>query len=170
MKKTLLFVIAILSFCVSCKKNSSDPSNTPVNTITATVDGVTESFNTTVYARIGTGIRINSALIISGSNGAASGADLISLTLDTNNTIANGDYTNNGSNGVTSIVYSKGVFTLANPNYYATDVNGIYPSTIKITSVSNTNVQGTFSGKLVFPDGKTTKSVTDGKFNVNINN
>jgi hypothetical protein len=170
MKKTLICVIAILSFCASCKKSSSDPSNTPANTITATVDGVSENFNTSVYAKIGTGIRINSALIISGSNSSASGSDLISLTLNTNNTIDKGDYTNNGSNGVTSIVYSKGVSTLANPNFYATDVNGVYLSTITITSISNTNVQGTFSGKLVFPDGKTTKMVTDGKFNVNVSN
>lgn len=168
MKKTLLFLISILFICASCKKGSSDPSNTPVNTITATVDGVAVSFNTAIYAKIGTGLRINSALIISGSNGSASGADLISLTLNTNNTIVKGDYTNNGSNGVTSIVYSKGVSTLANPNFYATDVNGIYLSTITITAISNTNVQGTFSGKLVFTDGKTTKSVTDGKFNVSI--
>lgn len=167
MKKSLLFAIYILIVLASCKKNSSDA---PANTISATIDGVTESFNTNAVAQIGTGVRLNSNLSITGTNGSATGSDGMSITINSNNTIAKGNYTNSGNNnsGFTSILYSKGPFSFINPIIYVTDVNGTYPSTVTITSISSTNIQGTFSGNLVFRDGKTIKSVTDGKFNVNI--
>jgi hypothetical protein len=51
---------------------------------------------------------------------------------------------------------------------YASDVNGAYLTTVKIISISSTNVQGTFTAQLVYTDGKTIKTVTNGKFNINL--
>jgi len=48
-------------------------------------------------------------------------------------------------------------------------VNGNYLTTVKITSINSTNIQGTFTAQLLYTDGKTVKTVTDGKFNVKLN-
>jgi hypothetical protein len=166
MKKPLLITICILLAFSSCKKSS----DVPANTISATIDGVDESFNTNQSARLGSSIDLNSNLLISGSSASGTGADGIGITIESNSTIVKGSYNNAGTNnsGFTSILYSKGPSLLIDPNIYTTDVNGNYPTTITITSMSNTNIQGTFSGQLLFKDGKTVKSVTNGKFNLDI--
>ncbi|WP_426671551.1 hypothetical protein ACPPVU_09960 [Mucilaginibacter sp. McL0603] len=167
MKKLLLFTICVTLAFSSCKKSSSD---IPVNTISATIDGVDESFNTNPIAELGTAISLNSNLIISGGNGSGTGSDSMAITIESNNTLAKGSYTNASTNNSSyvSVLYNKGPFSLAHPSYYTTDVNGAYPTTVTITSMSSTNIQGTFSGKLLFTDGTTVKNVTNGKFNLTI--
>lgn len=164
MKKTLLIAVCILVSLASCKKSSVAPKNT----ITATIDGVTETFNVNAFAQLGTSIDLNSHLLVNGSNSSATGSDGMTIDINANTTIAKGTYINNGAAGFMAITYSKGPLSLSSPNIYATDLNSVYPSNITITSVSNTNVQGTFSGQLLFTDGKTVKTVTEGKFNVDI--
>jgi hypothetical protein len=164
MKKILLFTICIALAFSSCKKSSSD---VPANTISATIDGVDESFNTNPIAELGTAIRLNSNLLISGGNGSGTGSDSMAITIESNNTIVKGSYTNAGSDFI-SVLYNNGPFSLANPTYYTTDVTGVYPTTVVITSMSSTNIQGTFSGKLLFNKGTTVKTVTNGKFNLTI--
>src|SRR5437879_5534980 len=159
MKKTLLFTIFIFIFLTSCKKNSPVA---PVNTLSATIDGVDESFNTNVFAQNGTGVMLNSDLLVMGTNGSATGSDVLSITIDINKTIAAGTYTNapTSTDGFISILYNQGALNLMNPAMYKSDVNGAYLTSVKIVSISNTNVQGTFTAKLVYADGKTIKSVT----------
>jgi hypothetical protein len=164
MKKILLFTICVTLAFSSCKKSSSD---IPANTISATIDGVDESFNSNPIAELGTAIRLNSNLLISGSNGSGTGSDSMAITIESNNTIVKGNYINTGSDFI-SVLYNKGPFSLSNPNTYSTDINGTYPTTVTITSMSSTNIQGTFSGKLLFKDGTTVKNVTNGKFNLTI--
>jgi hypothetical protein len=167
MKKILLFTAFISLFLVSCKKNSSVA---PVNTLSATINGVDESFNTNVFAQNGSGVTLNSSLEIRGFNGSANSYDALSITLNTNNTITTGTYSNapNVNDGFISIVYNNGPVSFVNPNTYTSDVNGAYLTTVKIVSISSTNVQGTFTAQLVYPDGKTIKTVTNGKFNINL--
>jgi len=166
MKKPLLFIIVLFLFLASCKKNASVG---PVNTLSATINGVDESFNTNLYAQNGTGVTTNSDLAVFGTTGTASNAEVLSITVNTNATIATGTYTNSASSnsGFISILYSKGPVNLFTPNEYVSDVNGTYLTTVKVTSISNTNVQGTFSAQLLYTDGKTKMMVTNGKFNVN---
>jgi hypothetical protein len=166
MKKYLLFAICLILALSSCKKGS----NIPANTISATVDGVNESFNTGPVALLGSSVQLNSSLSISGSNGSGTNSDRIAITIESNSTITKGTYTNGGTNnsGLTSIVYNKAPFSLTNPNIYTTDVNGNYPTTVTITSISSTSIQGTFSGTLLFSNGTTTKTITDGKFNLSL--
>jgi len=167
MKKPLFITICLLLAFTSCKKNSSDA---PANTISATIDGVVESFNTGGGAQLGTAVQLNSNLVITGANGVAAGSDVMSITISSNTSIAEGVYTNSGANnaGFTSILYSKGPFSLTNPNIYATDVNGTHLTTVTITSLSSTNIKGTFSGQLLLNGGSTVKAVTNGKFNLSI--
>jgi len=164
MKITLLITVCILAVLASCKKNSVAPKNT----ISATIDGVPETFNTNVSAQLGTSVALNSNLIISGASSSAASSDGMAFEINSNSTIDKGSYINNGAAGFMAITYSKGPFSLSNPIVYSTDVNSVYPSNVTITSISNTNVQGTFTGKLLFTDGKTVKTVTDGKFNIDI--
>jgi hypothetical protein len=168
MKKTLLLVFFIAISFTSCKKSSQVA---PANTLSATFDGTNESFNTNLFGQNGSGVTLNSSLSILGANGSASGSDVLSITLTTNNTITTGTYTNapNSNDGFVSILYTVGPFSLTNPDEYTSDVNGNYLTTVKITSISSTNIQGTFTAQLLYSDGKTVKNVTDGKFNVKLN-
>jgi hypothetical protein len=164
MKKNLIFVSCILLVFISCKK---DQGIAPVNTISASIDGVDESFNTNPFAQLGEGITLNSSLSIFGTNGSTKGADVLSITMITGQAIVKGSYTSgNNSVGLVSIQYSDGPFSAANFNSYATDPNG-NATTVVITSLTSTNVQGTFSGRLVY--GSASKTVTNGKFNLTLN-
>ncbi len=164
MKRVLVFVSCILLFCTSCKKDSNVA---PPNTISATIDGVDESFDTNTFAGIGNGAStLSSNLLIYGSNGSATNADLIKITLNLNQTIVKGSYTS-GSDavGFVSILYQHGPYSIVNPYDYTTDPAG-NQTTVVITSITDTNIQGTFSGKLV--SGSAIKTVTNGKFNLPI--
>src|SRR5579864_1383446 len=122
MKKPLLITICIFLAFASCKKNASE---VPVGTISATIDGVDESFNTNTDAEIGTAIELNSNLTISGSSGTGSTADGMAISIGSNNTLVKGTYTNAGTanSGFTSLLYYKGPFDLSDPNAYTSDVN-----------------------------------------------
>jgi hypothetical protein len=164
MKKTLIFISCILLGVASCKKDSADP---PSHTITATINGVEENFNTGAYAQLTTGVATNSNLAIFGTNGSGTSADVMSLTLMGDQTLYTATYSS-GNSGVASasILYSNGVATSGVlSNGYATPASG-NPSTITITSLTSTSVQGTFSGVLVLLDGSTTKAVTNGQFSL----
>ncbi|MEO6631226.1 MAG: hypothetical protein ABIN13_05870 [Mucilaginibacter sp.] len=163
MKIPVIFICCIFLFFTGCKK---DNNVAPENTISASIDGVDESFNTNAVAQLGTTVKLNSNLAIYGTNGSAADDDVISITLAVNQTIAPGSFVS-GSNevGLVSILYKHGPVSLINPNTYATDINGS-PSTVVITKLTNTNVQGTFSGKLIYRNAS--KVVTNGKFNLTI--
>ena len=94
MKTPLLIIICILLAFSSCKKSS----DVPVNTISATIDGVDESFNTNPNAQLGTAIALNSVLNIAGNSASGTGADNIGITIESNSTIVKGSYTNAGTN------------------------------------------------------------------------
>jgi hypothetical protein len=162
MKKALLFIGFISVGITSCKK---DIAGAPVNTITATVNGVEESFNTAAYAELTTGAAKNSNLAVYGTNGSGTAAEVMSITLVDNETLFASSYTS-GSSSVSSaaILYAAGVSAtgVLNNSYITTDSSS--PSTITITSLTGATVQGTFSGVLV--DGGATKTVTNGQFNL----
>jgi hypothetical protein len=167
--KALLFTAFLFLFITSCKKNSSVA---PVNTLSATINGVSESFNINLLAQNSIGSTLHSDLSVFGSNGkSVDSSDALSITVDNNSAITVGTYTNtsNSNEGFVRITYYKSPASFIDPNTYTSDVNGTYLTTIKITSISSTNVQGTFSAQLVYFDGKTINQVTNGKFNVNLN-
>jgi hypothetical protein len=171
MKKILLFSACVMLAFSSCKKSDKN-SSTASNTITVTVGSSNLSFNTAATA-----VLANSSgsyvLLVSGATGTGSNAQAISIAIDSENPIVKGTYTLNSSTSpdATSfpqISYVQSAST-TNPVSFTSDITGTNASTITITSISSTNVQGTFNGVLVSDqDGTTTKSVTDGKFNVTV--
>jgi hypothetical protein len=159
----LLSAIVILS---SCKKSNSNSSTSGGGTITATIDGVQTTFNNILITK-DTAYLGAYILTFAGATSLTSSSPELSLTVDGTSPITTGTYSL-GSSGNTAdlpgISYAQGSSLV-----YGNDITGVYSSSIVITSLSKTNVQGTFSGTLTLTlgSGANTKTVTDGKFNVN---
>ena len=159
--KGLILALVLLA---SCKK--SNHSSTPAGgTITATVDGTPMTFNNILVAK-DTSYLGAYAITISGISSLTANAPELSLTVDGPSAVTTGTYSLPLSGTVTdvpAISFSQGT-TLV----YESDISGTYSSSIVITTLTKTNVQGTFTGTLTLQlgSGATTKAITDGKFNV----
>lgn len=169
MKQLFLFSACILFVFSSCKKDSNKSTNTttPTNTITATINGVSQTFATSVTAQLVN----NDPIYTLGITGfKASGTNPVGLQLAVNSdkVITKGTYTISSQPGSDPSVYPIIIY-YASTGTFANDESSTDVTTITITSISGTNVQGTFSGVLVPQLGDGAKqTVTDGKFNVNI--
>jgi hypothetical protein len=168
MKKILLFSACVMLAFSSCKKSA--PKITTSNTITANVGGSGLTFNSAV-----TGLLANSSgsyvLLITGATGTGSNAQVMSIAIDSENPIVKGTYTINSSTSSDATSFPQLSYvqsaSTTNPVSFTSDLTGTNASTVTITSISSTNVQGTFNGVLLSDqDGTTTKSVTNGKFDV----
>ena len=154
----------------SCKKSA--PKVTSSNSITVTVGSSNLNFSTAASALLANSSG-SYVLLISGATGTGSNAQAISIAIDSETPIVQGTYTLNSSTNTNAtsfpqIAYVQSAST-TNPVSFTSDPTGTNASTITITSINPTNVQGTFNGVLLSDqDGTTTKSVTDGKFNVDI--
>lgn len=170
MKKILLFSACVMFAFASCKKDSS--KKTGSNTITATVGGSDINFSASASAQI-----VNQSggyeLAIVGLTSTGSNPQTMTISIASEVPIVKGTYTLNSStpsdaNSFPQLSYSENT-SITNPVGFTTDITGANSSTITITSISSTNVQGTFSGVLLSDqDNTTTKAVTNGKFDVNI--
>jgi hypothetical protein len=172
MKKALILSAFILFIFTSCKKKTDV---IPLNTITATVNGIALTFNANVTGGKGSAEGITT-IHVTGYTTTDNTAAVIGISISSTdaNALQTGTYTFTSTN-VHPTVYPYLVYNTPNDNTsqqpFNTDPTGIQPTTITITSISSTNVQGTFSGILVHPtvDG-TSRTATNGKFNVNISN
>jgi len=137
------------------------------SSIVADFDGKTETFNYNVV-----GVKINSTGLYSislvGYNQKDTGSEHIAIVIGGPNPVAKGSFTFDPPDGQNSAVV---VYVLANSTdgYGPADLGGTNPVTVNITSLTGTNIQGTFSGTLALDDGSSPvhKVVTNGKFNVN---
>jgi hypothetical protein len=159
-------LILALVLLASCKKSSN--SSTPAGgTITATVDGTPMTFNNILVAKDTSYLGAYLLTFSGASSLTSSSSPELSLTVDGDTSITTGTY-NIGPSGYTTNIpamsYSQGTSLV-----YESDVTGTYASSIVITTLTKTNVQGTFTGTLtlITGSGATTKAITDGKFNVN---
>jgi hypothetical protein len=158
----LMLALVLLA---SCKKSSS--SSTPTGgTITATVDGTPMTFNNVLIAK-DTSYLGAYLITMSGISALTASAPELSLTVDGPSAVTTGTYNlpiTGTTTDVPALSFSQGT-TLV----YSSDVSGTYSSSVVITSLTKTNVQGTFTGTLTLSlgSGATTKAITDGKFNVN---
>jgi hypothetical protein len=177
--KTLLILSACVLFIFSSCKKKTDVLPAAANTISATVDGVNMNFNVNASARVvgdfeGTG---NIDLVIQGFTATGLPSNSMGISLITANTssIINGTYTAASANNAPPI-WAALSYTSQDPasnpivqNFVTSNI--AFPLSITITSISKTNVQGTFSGVMTdLNNGSNTKTVTSGKFNVNISN
>ena len=158
-------LILALVLLASCKKssNSSTPSG---GTITATVDGTPMTFNNVLVAK-DTSYLGAYLISISGISSLTASAPELSLTVDGPSAVTTGTYNLPPSGTITDVPALS--FSQGTTLVYSSDVSGTYSSSVVITSLSKTNVQGTFTGTLTLSlgSGATTKAITDGKFNVN---
>jgi len=176
MKKILLFSACVLLAFASCKKDSSKTSSS--NSITATVGGSNSNFSTNAIAELAadSGAYV---LAVGGSTGTSSSAQSVVVSLLSDAPFVKGTYTFDASTDPNTITVLPSVTYLTNTSgdesseFDSSTVIDLQDSTlsttctITITAISSTNIQGTFSGLLVNEgDGTTTKSVTNGKFNV----
>ena len=154
----------------SCGKKIDDPKRVDF-AMSAVIDGKFESFNSGDSVRaIGT-----NGVYITGVNDTTS--DRIAFYVgDTQNGFGPGVYTTDttGTNIRSSqlLMYPASDYT---HYYYSYYIKGTYnfTSTVTITSVDSTNLQGTFSGNIVSVDyiigtsGLKNKVITNGQFNIN---
>ena len=181
MKNILLFAIFLLVAFTSCKKSGGTDGPIPLNTITATVDGVNVNFSVSAKATIGTitqyGGKNEIYIGISGQTGTDDNRALIDavVTLYSPATqITAGTYPDidaNSAAGFSVLIYEK--FSSNPPGTHETTTlsNSSYKTFITITSISSTSVQGTFSGTLQnLSDLTTANVITNGKFNVALSN
>ncbi|HTD99441.1 MAG TPA: hypothetical protein VK668_09135 [Mucilaginibacter sp.] len=161
MKKSILLFLPLFALLVlfSCKKSSKSSINT-VGTITATIDGNQQTFNVGATAQLQNNGGSNSLSII-GVQGSGNSNSLIMLVTN-NGPITTGTYT--GADSKANLSY-----TTTNSLIYQNDDSDVNSNaTIVISSITSTNVQGTFSGKLVLitGNGAATATITSGTFNL----
>jgi len=172
MKQFLFFPACLLLLFLSCKKDSNRSTPKPTNTLSATIDGVNETFTDSLEAD--TVINVNDpkyTINVTGLRGSGASREGLSFSVNSDSPVTKGTYsitsqTNTGRTTFPYIVYWKGE---PNAFTFGTDESGVNITSITITSINNSNVQGVFSGVLISgPFYNTSRTVTNGKFNVNI--
>ena len=169
MKKTVwLLALAPLLMFASCTKDSGSIKD---NSIKASIDDTARTFN---FAATATYVSTASpySLVLYAGTGASSNEGVTLSISQTGIPITAGTYTQSGGAGVYVIggVYNPG--TTVTSEIYGAGFNvGADPQfTITITSISATNVTGTFSG--AFYDnsgfGSNKKVFSNGQFNLAI--
>jgi len=162
MKNLLILSLGFLGIFLSCKKSS--PSANSGNYITATVNGTNRTFNIGAEALVKSS-SAGYSLAITGREGVAYDASQIVVNVFGSMPITSGTY----STGTTGTDQVSLEYALTNIATYTTTAGN--PS-VTITSISSTNVQGTFSGVLTLTTGSapaSTATITNGKFNVTVN-
>jgi hypothetical protein len=172
MKKIILFTIAVIVF-VSCKKTSNSNGNTNGNangtvsldSIIATIDGVTTTYKGTVSGVIqdsGTDIELEAATGTYPNLGAGFTLDIDGPSLSTRtyvDTVAT----------LPTFISDAGIGYLDTAgNSYFDVPSGASFSSITVTYLTATRIQGTFQG-VIYLGADTTqakKTVTNGKFNL----
>jgi outer membrane murein-binding lipoprotein Lpp len=174
MKKFLLFTALIATVFASCISNKAkvDPLKpAAADTISATIDGVNESFNSLDTTRYNS----PNSLYLSGAN--ADNADKMILILgSTGSSIDTGTYVSTypAAKGL-EILYGVGPGYTPDNLYYTYDIidGASFDAIVKVTSVTSSNIKGTFSGTVVLESSvltasPVTKAITNGKFNLAI--
>jgi hypothetical protein len=166
MRRFLLAGISLVLIFSSCKKKQQEV--TPASTITATIDGTPMDFSASVSGGKGTTAAVTTIHVLGASNSGLTPTTIaVAISSADANALQLGTYTYSTAN-LHPTVFP--IITYSNPadnGPYTTDAYGVQVTTVTITALSSTNVQGTFSGTLTRPTtDATTKTITDGKFNV----
>ena len=153
----------LLSIC-ACNKNTAKPVSAGQDTITASIDGVSQTFSVKARAMLETNIYPRPPYTISMTAAADGAGEPRTLLLVVNSTEPiNAQtylYNNKDRAQTTSMTYEEG---RAADKYTPTGSN---PESIAITiqAITETGVQGTFSGTLSC-NGQV-KKVSNGQFNL----
>lgn len=174
MKKILIPIAAIFFILTSCKKKNDV---VPVGTLSATVGGKKISFDAIAYYSIplGSTIKQRQFSISSTKLGPSNFILNYNITIfpDNGGPVVKGTYTNaewgeHFSNATMDYIYPD-PSVVAGEYIYVSDSYDIRSTFVTITSITDTNVQGTFTGTLFrINDYAQTVSVINGKFNADI--
>jgi hypothetical protein len=165
MKSILLPAVFLIFLFSSCKK-SSGVEGLPSG-IAATVNGVNINFNIRPIARLTsnqTNLDVSGYAVINGDS------TLIDVIITGETPVIKSHYIDNGPYGFEGpiIMYT----TLASGSQiaqsYRTNYDLEVPTYITISFISSTNIQGTFSGTLTYPNTSVIQVITNGTFNVTI--
>ncbi len=172
MKQALIFLslATVLLFGSCSKKNNVSLKST----ITATVDGQVMNFNVNAYARnvlSGDPKLWTTSLTIQGATSSAKpyGSILLAIASPRTNPVTLGTFDTDSKKNNPPVFVELGYDYIHVGDFipaFNTDTTGVQPTVITISSYSNTNVAGTFSGILVAQDGSSIKTITNGSFNV----
>lgn len=174
MKALTLFTLCAALALYSCSSKPgvkpTPPNPVLADTITATIDGVPENFNTLDSA----GYKNTStyySLSVSAKNGTSATADQLQLDVFNATPITPGTYSVypgsfNPPYGPLIVYSTNGSSNFADD--YVIDYTGAHVISINIATISSKEIKGTFSGTLIVAAGTSgaTKTITDGKFNV----
>ena len=144
LKNFLVIALAILTLA-SCSKDKND---TPAYSLSAKIDGTSQAFNTAVTAqKAGDASTGYSVLIVGIAGSTSSPYPALTLSIDSDDPIVAKTYT--------ATAFEAG-------SMYVTDASTMLTSdtdfTITVTSITDTEVHGTFSGKIE------TKTISEGAF------
>ena len=145
MLKNFLVVALVTLTLASCSKDKDD---TPAYGLSAKIDGTSQAFNTGVAAQKAGDASTGYTVAIVGTGGNSSSPyPTLALSIDSDDAIVAKTYT--------ATAFEAGAM-------YVTDASTILMSdtdfTITVTSISATDIKGTFSGKV------DTKIVSEGAF------
>jgi hypothetical protein len=161
--KRLLFLVTFVALAwSSCNNKAIEPPVTK-GTITATVNGVDETFNVSDSVKY-VPKQAQTAdwwLIISGQNSEAANADKIFVMIDYQAPIVAGVTYNNE---ITDHPINVHMSYKTSVKQYLASYGSPLPVNMTVASFSSTNVQGTFSGSPA--NNGETKTITNGKFNL----
>ena len=141
----------------SCKKKDVAPAVS----ITATVDGTATNFNVSAAALQGT---LN-GVTVTNIQGSTSGGAILSMSLWGSLT-AGKTYSDAATSDNDKPMFVYATSATSDDDYLNDDDNASNLPSVTITSVTSTTIDGTFKGLVQNSTG--TKSMTDGKFHVNI--
>jgi hypothetical protein len=162
MKK--LFAIAILGsvVLVSCKKSSG--GSAPLQ---ATINGTVTNFGTDA-----SGLTTSSSgeyiITIEGATGTASISSQLGVTISSTSPIVAGTYTDTTISNFGGIQYVPS--STAGSSIFGSAAQKSHPTTVVVTSVSSTQIVGTFQGTIYAGQDTTTTptTITNGTFNVKL--
>jgi hypothetical protein len=169
MKNLLPIAFCALLFLYSCTSNKAEV--TPQIAISAVINGKYETFNFKDTARSANA----NVIYVCGTNDTTS--DKIIFILGSPVSLTTGTYASHSANSnYFQMLFGQGPgFTFDNYYYTYNIIDGqSYDGTVNITTISQTNVQGTFSGTLVLESSvlsngtRPVKTITNGKFNLSI--
>jgi len=175
MKFSLMLPIAFLLIGSSCGKKADVVVPANANTVAATVNGANLNFSTGAFAEfetLTTGAYTANLLVINGETGTDGNQATIGLTVAFYGSVASGTYVSSDTTPPVSnsqLIYAKDTASSQITDPFITDNSGHYLTTVVITSITSTHVQGTFNGTLINSLGSSgTEAVTNGTFDLAI--
>jgi hypothetical protein len=161
MKTIKILIVSALTIGVitlnSCKKKDAAPAVS----ITATVDGTATNFNVSPAALQGT----VSGATVTNIQGSTSGGAVLSMSL-LGTVTAGKTYSDAATNDNDKPLFVYATSATSDDDYLNDDDDASNLPSVTITAVTSTTIDGTFKGLIQNSTG--TKSITNGKFHVNI--